>query len=323
MSQILDNVQENRWLQEGQYQGIREDLQAINNTLISIAGVLADMANIMREAGSHQRAPGTSQSEIATSQSSEQPSTSAAASGQEAPSQDQQPTSTLPPAEGEDLHCMCCCDLSLEPTMARVTGERAPAFTSEELERLVDGVLPQYGLLYGPPDKQVSTLWARCMWYECMEVCVKASCNGEGRPLCWVHIKCWAMCVPIVMQTGMVGHSCYRLDCLSNVVLLSVLPLQVNAHQKKGIWRAISNEVRTLRVYGRRRTHCRKQWEDLRRWAWKTPEAQKGMASQRVRGARQTLTPLMTCILAVAFPELDGRLRASHQPQWGDCSDHH
>ncbi|KAJ1178360.1 hypothetical protein NDU88_003606 [Pleurodeles waltl] len=43
---------------------------------------------------------------------------------------------------GEDLHCKCCCDLGLEETMARVPGERAPAFTSEELEKLVDGVLP-------------------------------------------------------------------------------------------------------------------------------------------------------------------------------------
>ncbi|KAJ1208346.1 hypothetical protein NDU88_003732 [Pleurodeles waltl] len=42
-------------------------------------------------------------------------------------------------------------------TMARVTGERAPAFTSGELERLVDEVLPQYRMLYGPPDQQVST----------------------------------------------------------------------------------------------------------------------------------------------------------------------
>ncbi|KAJ1197432.1 hypothetical protein NDU88_001292 [Pleurodeles waltl] len=41
--------------------------------------------------------------------------------------------------------------------MARVTGERATAYTYEELERLVDGVLPQYGLLYGPPYQQVST----------------------------------------------------------------------------------------------------------------------------------------------------------------------
>ncbi|KAJ1118252.1 hypothetical protein NDU88_006447 [Pleurodeles waltl] len=77
MDQILDNVQENRLLQEGQYQGIREGLQTINNTLISIAGVLADIGNIMREAVSQQRVP-------ATSQTSEQPSTSATASGQEA-----------------------------------------------------------------------------------------------------------------------------------------------------------------------------------------------------------------------------------------------
>ncbi|KAJ1091277.1 hypothetical protein NDU88_004404 [Pleurodeles waltl] len=33
-------------------------------------------------------------------------------------------------------------------------GKGPPAFTSEELEKLVDGVLPQYTLLYGPPDKQ-------------------------------------------------------------------------------------------------------------------------------------------------------------------------
>ncbi|KAJ1214386.1 hypothetical protein NDU88_002005 [Pleurodeles waltl] len=109
---------------------------------------------------------------------------------------------------GEDQRCMCCCDLCLEPTMACVTGERAPAFPSEELERLVDGVLSQYELLYGPPDQQFS------------------------------------------------------------------------AHQKKGIWHAIAKEVRTLRVYGRRSTHCRKQWEELRCWAWKTAEAQLGMASQ-------------------------------------------
>ncbi|KAJ1152878.1 hypothetical protein NDU88_005652 [Pleurodeles waltl] len=44
MGQILDNVQANKRLQEGQYPGIREDLQAINNTLIAIAVVLADMS---------------------------------------------------------------------------------------------------------------------------------------------------------------------------------------------------------------------------------------------------------------------------------------
>ncbi|KAJ1096907.1 hypothetical protein NDU88_002037 [Pleurodeles waltl] len=91
--------------------------------------------------------------------------------------------------------------------MATVSGERAPAFTAEELEKLVDGVLPQYTLLYGPPD------------------------------------------------------------------------IQVSAHQKKGIWRAIAKEVRTLGVIHRRSTHCWKRWEDLRRWSKKMAEAQLGMAS--------------------------------------------
>ncbi|KAJ1170430.1 hypothetical protein NDU88_002307 [Pleurodeles waltl] len=130
--------------------------------------------------------------------------------------------------------------------MAHVSREWAPAFTAEELEKLVDGVLPQYTLLYGPPDKQVST------------------------------------------------------------------------HQKKGIWRAIANEVRTLGAFDRQSTRCRKQWEDLRRWARKTVEARVGLASPRGRGAHRTLTPLMFRILAVAYPELDGRLKASQQPQGGD-----
>ncbi|KAJ1180999.1 hypothetical protein NDU88_006210 [Pleurodeles waltl] len=50
----------------------------------------------------------------------------------------------------------------------------------------------------------------------------------------------------------------------------------VSAHQKKGIWRAIAKDVRTLVVYYRRSTHCRKRWEDLHRWSKKTAEAQLG-----------------------------------------------
>ncbi|KAJ1116710.1 hypothetical protein NDU88_004916 [Pleurodeles waltl] len=130
--------------------------------------------------------------------------------------------------------------------MAHVSGERAPAFTAEELEKLVDGVLPQYTILYGPPDKQVST------------------------------------------------------------------------HQKKGIWRAIAKDVRTPGVIDRRSTHCHKRWEELRRWAKKMVEAQLGLASQRGRGARRTMTPLMFRILVVAYPELDGCLKASQQPQGGE-----
>ncbi|KAJ1143058.1 hypothetical protein NDU88_009370 [Pleurodeles waltl] len=113
------------------------------------------------------------------------------------------------PSTGKDLHCKCCCDLCLEAMMAHVSGERASAFNSEELEKLVDGVLPQYTQRYGPPDKQVSV------------------------------------------------------------------------HQKKGIWRAIAKDVRTLEVYQRRSTHYHKRWGDLRRWSKKTAEAQLGMASQR------------------------------------------
>ncbi|KAJ1190850.1 hypothetical protein NDU88_000169 [Pleurodeles waltl] len=82
MGQILDKLQETKRLQEGQYLGIREDLKDINTTLVSIAGVLADMANTMREAVAHHRAPNKSQTD-------EQPSTSAAANGQEAPPQEQ------------------------------------------------------------------------------------------------------------------------------------------------------------------------------------------------------------------------------------------
>ncbi|KAJ1216223.1 hypothetical protein NDU88_003829 [Pleurodeles waltl] len=47
----------------------------------------------------------------------------------------------------------------------------------------------------------------------------------------------------------------------------------VSAHQKKDIWRAIAKDVRTLGVHQRRSTHCRKRWEDIRRWSKKTAEA--------------------------------------------------
>ncbi|KAJ1114322.1 hypothetical protein NDU88_002560 [Pleurodeles waltl] len=97
MGTVLAKLQETQWLQEGQYLGIREDLTKIYTILITIAGVLADMGKTMREAVAHQRAPDSSQTE-------EEPSTSAGASGQEAPPRDQQATSTPPPAEGEPPH---------------------------------------------------------------------------------------------------------------------------------------------------------------------------------------------------------------------------
>ncbi|KAJ1125441.1 hypothetical protein NDU88_003873 [Pleurodeles waltl] len=94
----------------------------------------------------------------------------------------------------------------------------------------------------------------------------------------------------------------------------------VRAHQKKDICHAIAKEVQALGVHHRRSTHCRKRWEDIRRLSKKTAETQLGMASQRGRGARRTMTPLMFRILVVAYPELDGRLRASQQPQGGEYS---
>ncbi|KAJ1114664.1 hypothetical protein NDU88_002899 [Pleurodeles waltl] len=135
---------------------------------------------------------------------------------------------------------MCCCNLCLEPTMAHVTGERAPAFTSAELERLVNMVLPQYGLLDGHPDQQVSP------------------------------------------------------------------------HLKNGILRAIAKDVRTLEVYRRRSTHCRKRWEDLRQWARMTAEAQLGMASQRGRGAPSSCG-------AAETPATEGA--ASHRTQESESTD--
>ncbi|KAJ1140159.1 hypothetical protein NDU88_006519 [Pleurodeles waltl] len=89
MGQILVKLQETLRLQEGSYLGIRDDLTKIYTILITIARLLADIGKTMREAVEQQCAPDTSHTE-------EQPSTSAGASGQEAPPQDQQATSTHP-----------------------------------------------------------------------------------------------------------------------------------------------------------------------------------------------------------------------------------
>ncbi|KAJ1201838.1 hypothetical protein NDU88_005644 [Pleurodeles waltl] len=101
LGQILDKLQETQRLQEGQYLGIRDDLTKIYTILVTIAGVLADMGKTMREAVAQQRAPDTSQTE-------EQPSNSAGASGQEAPPQDLQATSTpLPQKEKHPANGPC------------------------------------------------------------------------------------------------------------------------------------------------------------------------------------------------------------------------
>ncbi|KAJ1137683.1 hypothetical protein NDU88_004081 [Pleurodeles waltl] len=97
MDTVLAKFQESHRLQEEHYLGIREDLKSINNTLVTIAGVLADLVNTMRDTVAHKQAPDTSLDDG-------QPSTSTGASGQEDPPQDQQATSTPPPAEGEPPH---------------------------------------------------------------------------------------------------------------------------------------------------------------------------------------------------------------------------
>ncbi|KAJ1116756.1 hypothetical protein NDU88_004962 [Pleurodeles waltl] len=48
--------------------------------------------------------------------------------------------------------------------MVQVTGKRAPAFTAEELEKLVDWVLPLYAKLYGRLEEQVSTHQKKGLW---------------------------------------------------------------------------------------------------------------------------------------------------------------
>ncbi|KAJ1163756.1 hypothetical protein NDU88_004209 [Pleurodeles waltl] len=125
-----------------------------------------------------------------------------------------------------------------------MAGERALTFTTRELDKLVDGVLPQYAKLYGRPEVQVSQ-----------------HPSEEGTLAC--H-----------RQEGADPGG-----------------LQPAEHP------------------------LRKRWEDLRHWARKTCEGQLGKSSQRGKGARRAVTPLMRRILAVAYPDLDGRLKAAKQTQ--------
>ncbi|KAJ1139164.1 hypothetical protein NDU88_005541 [Pleurodeles waltl] len=94
MAKVLAKFQETPRLQEEHYLGIREDFKSINTTLVTIAGVLADLVSTRRDTEAQQGAPDTSLDD-------EQPSTSAGASGQEAPPQEEQDTSTPPAADGE------------------------------------------------------------------------------------------------------------------------------------------------------------------------------------------------------------------------------
>ncbi|KAJ1143329.1 hypothetical protein NDU88_009638 [Pleurodeles waltl] len=93
MATVLAKFQETQRLQKEQYLGFREELRTINSTLGTIVGVLKEALNTRRDTVALQGAPDTSLDD-------ELPTTSAGASGQEAPPQDHH-TSTPPLAEGE------------------------------------------------------------------------------------------------------------------------------------------------------------------------------------------------------------------------------
>ncbi|KAJ1202708.1 hypothetical protein NDU88_006505 [Pleurodeles waltl] len=93
MATVLAKFQETQRLQEEQYLGFREELRAINSTLGTIVGVLKEVLNTRRDTVALQGTPDTSMDD-------ELPTTSAGASGQEAPPQDHH-ISNPPPAEGE------------------------------------------------------------------------------------------------------------------------------------------------------------------------------------------------------------------------------
>ncbi|KAJ1131163.1 hypothetical protein NDU88_009504 [Pleurodeles waltl] len=90
---VLAKFQETQRLQEEQYLCFREELRTISSALGTIVGVLKDIQNTMRDTVALQGAPDTSLDD-------ELPTTSAGASGQDAPPQDHH-TSTPPPADGE------------------------------------------------------------------------------------------------------------------------------------------------------------------------------------------------------------------------------
>ncbi|KAJ1179867.1 hypothetical protein NDU88_005100 [Pleurodeles waltl] len=78
MATVLAKFQETQRLQEEQYMGFREELRTINSSLGTIVGVLKEVLNTRRDTVALQGAPDTSLDD-------ELPTTSASASGQEAP----------------------------------------------------------------------------------------------------------------------------------------------------------------------------------------------------------------------------------------------
>ncbi|KAJ1154019.1 hypothetical protein NDU88_006776 [Pleurodeles waltl] len=94
MATVLARFQEIQLLQEQQYMGFREELRNISSAMGTIVVALNQLVTTLRDTVAPQRAP-------VTSIDQELPTTSAGATGQEAPTQDRQATRTPPPAEGE------------------------------------------------------------------------------------------------------------------------------------------------------------------------------------------------------------------------------
>ncbi|KAJ1170118.1 hypothetical protein NDU88_001999 [Pleurodeles waltl] len=91
MATVMARFQEIQAQQEEQYMGFRDELRNIGSAMGTIVLALNQIVTTLRDQVAPQRAP-------VTSQDHEQPTTSAGASGQEAPTQ-RQATRTPPPAE--------------------------------------------------------------------------------------------------------------------------------------------------------------------------------------------------------------------------------
>ncbi|XP_078533534.1 uncharacterized protein LOC144819573 [Lissotriton helveticus] len=89
--------------------------------------------------------------------------------------------------------------------------------------------------------------------------------------------------------------------------------LQLKVYWHKAIWRAIARKVRSLSVSNRRHTHCHKRWDDICLLSKKVAEITLGVLPRSGRLARKSMIPLISRILAVTRPALDGRLRAHPQ----------
>ncbi|KAJ1138827.1 hypothetical protein NDU88_005208 [Pleurodeles waltl] len=100
MATVLARFQEIQVLQEEQFMGFREELRNISSPMGTIVVALNKIVCTLRYHVAPQRAP-------VTSMDQEQATTSAGASGQEAPTQEQQATRTPTPAEGEPPRKRC------------------------------------------------------------------------------------------------------------------------------------------------------------------------------------------------------------------------